>query len=82
MRRVSGGLGFVSERGGVHRHAVTACIAGLVVLLTGCLHDEGVPAPTVVQVVCTNSYDMRRHKLTRYWSDGKITEEVFVNRCP
>ena len=87
MRRISGGLGFVSERVGVRRHAVAACIAGLVVLLTGCLHDEG--KTEVVQVNCTNLNQKgelfgvkdAQSYLTYYYSDGTRDLKASPLKC-
>ena len=94
MRRVSGGLGFVSERVGVHRHAVTACIAGLVVLLAGCSNTAA--EPTVIEVRCNQlnepvyAPDLLPSAIllyvyaveTYYWSDGSKTTKHLPHNCP
>ena len=54
MSCLPGGLDRVSKGFGLRRHAVTACIAGLAVLLTGCLHGED--KPYAVQVECAQMY--------------------------
>ena len=71
----------------MHRHAVAVCIAGLVVLLTGCLHDEG--KPEVVQVNCTNLSEKRellgvkdaQSYLSYYYSDGTEDLEASSLKC-
>ena len=81
MRRVSGGLGFVSERVGVRRHAVAACIAGLVVLLAGCSLVKG--QPELVEVDCIE-LDLLKpgYKVDKYiYSDGSIKREESAGFC-
>lgn len=85
MSCLPGGLDRVSKGFGVRRHAVAACIVGLVVLLTGCLHE-----PKVVQVECRNIQReyieelgyMAQSYLWFYWSDGDITNKFQRAYCP
>ena len=86
MSCLPGGLGCVSERVGVHRHAVAACIVGLVVLLTGCFHE-----PEVVQVECrviepqvveSLGNKLQKSLLYYYWSDGTSTFRFAEVVCP
>ena len=83
---LSGGLGRVSERVGVHRHAVAACT---VLLLAGCSNTAA--APTVIQAQCKTLnqpvYDegygfVIKAIETYYWSDGSKTLEPLEYNCP
>ena len=83
---LSGGLGRVSERVGVHRHAVAVCIVGLMVLLAGCSNS-----PTVVQVSCApltppkfviELDNVAYSQLTLYWSNGTTSIQYQIPRCP
>ena len=86
MSCLPGGLGCVSSRVGVHRHAVAACIVGLMVLLTGCFHG-----PEVVQVECREiepqlveglGNSLQKSLIYFYWSDGTSTFKFAVVGCP
>lgn len=82
MSCLPGGLGRVSSRVGVPRHALAACIAGI--LAAGCSSSS--VAPTVVKVVCVD-YPGYQTKWSRdgksiyygyeiyYWSDGTKTSK-------
>jgi hypothetical protein len=85
-----GGLGRVSSRVGLHRHAIAACIVGLVVLLVGCSK----PAPTVISVQCKfEPYGVRiaahgkypamewSYYEILYWSDGTKTYRGSIGEC-
>ena len=84
MSCLPGGLGCVSSRVGVHRHAVAACIVGLMVLLAGCSNS-----PTLVQVRCKDYgkggavIDDERYYAfeTWYWSDGTRTTRPLKWTC-
>ena len=61
---------------GVHRHAVSRCMGGLLVglvFLTGCLHDEG--KTTLVQVVCD---DARYETFTTVLVPAFVGEDVVL----
>ena len=79
MRRISSGLGCVSERVGVHRHALAACI---VLLLAGCSNSA---EPYIVQVDCAqmdiSNYRPPEQFLTFYYSDKTISQEVRDGVC-
>lgn len=92
MSCLPGGLGRVSSRVGVHRHALAACIAGI--LAAGCAPAE--VKPTVVKVVCVD-YPGYQYALSKdskslyygyetyYWSDGTKTAkgiETGPDACP
>ena len=83
MSCLPGGLGCVSERVGVRRHAVAACIA---LLLAGCSNA----APTVISVVCTDygpkgavaNNEFYFAYETYYWSDSTKTAKLLKTVCP
>ena len=88
MSCLPGGLGCVSKGFGVRRHAVAACIAGLVVLLTGCLHGEN--KPYLMQVDCASVFEDQTYRrevrpfkqlVTLWYSDGTSTQEVRPGQC-
>ena len=85
MSCLPGGLGCVSERVGVHRHAVAACIVGLVVLLAGCSNSA---EPYLVQVDCAKvmaSEDMPKQPneqaVVLWYSDGTSRLERRDGTC-
>lgn len=86
MSSLPSGLDRVSKGFGVRRHALAACIVGLMVLLTGCFHE-----PKVVQVECREiepqaveslGDKLQRSLLYFYWSDGTSTFKFAEVVCP
>ena len=76
----------LSSRVGVHKRAVAALVAGLLVFLAGCSTSVQTPTLTLVEVLCTpgnlyGNYANEFRVIVKYWSDGSSTRTQEYGRC-